>query len=189
MRCAFEVKRRPLRPKGWVPPDLVVAAVPHTNAPRLRKPAADALVRMVAAAKADGVGVVSLSAYRSAVSQQRIFARNLATLGAATTLRLTAKPGYSEHQTGLADDLGDASGRCRIATCFAATPAGRWLQANSWRYGFVLRYPKGSGDVTGIQWEPWHFRYVGTALAAELHRTGIETLQEFFGLPATPGYR
>jgi D-alanyl-D-alanine carboxypeptidase len=181
-------KRRPLQPRSWIPPDLVTPDVPHTNPPLLRRAAAAALVRMVAAAKADGVGVTSLSAYRPYTSQQRIFERNLATLGEATTLRLTAKPGYSEHQTGLADDLGDASGRCGIATCFATTPAGRWLEANAWRYGWVLRYPKGDEAVTGIQWEPWHFRYVGKALAAELHRTGVPTLEQLFGLPAAPDY-
>ena len=182
-------KRRPLRPKSWVPQDLVQPAVPHTNVPRLRRPAAAALERMVAAAKRDGVGVVSLSAYRAYTVQQSIYQRNLRSLGRAATERLTARPGYSEHQTGLADDLGDSSGRCGIAACFATTPAGRWLAANAWRYGWILRYPAGQQAVTGIQSEPWHYRYVGTGLSKHMHATGQTLLERVFGLPDSPDYR
>jgi zinc D-Ala-D-Ala carboxypeptidase len=181
-------KQRPLQPKSWVPPDLVTPDVPHTNVPQLRQVASDALVTMIAAAKEDGVGVTSLSAYRPYTVQKSIFERNLASLGEEKTLQLTAKPGYSEHQTGLADDLGDASGACGIAECFATTPAGTWLKANSWRYGWILRYPKGFDDITGITWEPWHFRYVGEELAAEMHRTDVRTLEQMFGLPPSPDY-
>lgn len=181
-------KQRPLDPKSWVPQDLVAPDVPHTNAPLLRKPAAEALERMVAAAKRDGVGVVSLSAYRPYTVQKSIYDRNLASIGLAATDRLTARPGYSEHQTGLADDLGDSSGRCPIATCFASTPAGRWLAADAWRYGWILRYPAGEQSVTGIQSEPWHFRYVGTTLSTYMHDTDQTLLERVFGLPDSPDY-
>lgn len=181
-------KQRPLRPKSWVPEDLVAPRVPHTNAPLLRKPAARALERMVAAAKEDGVGIVSLSAYRAYTVQKSIYDRNLASMGRAATERLTARPGYSEHQTGLADDLGDSSGRCPIQACFGTTPAGRWLDADSWRYGFILRYPAGQQAVTGIQSEPWHFRYVGTALAEHMHATHQPLLERVFDLPDSPDY-
>lgn len=182
-------KRRPLSPKSWVPRDLVQPAVPHTNVPRLRKPAAAALERMVSAARRDGVGVVSLSAYRAYTMQRSIYERNVASMGKAATERLTARPGYSEHQTGLADDLGDASGRCPIAACFATTPAGRWLAANAWRYGWILRYPKGEQAVTGIQWEPWHYRWVGTGLSKHMHATRQTLLERVFDLPSSPDYR
>ena len=182
-------KRRPLKPKSWVPTDLVQPAVPHTNVPQLRKPAAKALERMIAGAKRDGVGVVSLSAYRAYTVQKSIFDRNLRTMGRAATEKLTARPGYSEHQTGLADDLGDSSGRCPIATCFATTPAGKWLKANAWRYGWILRYPPGKQAVTGIQSEPWHYRYVGTGLAKHMHATGQPLLERVFDLPDSPDYR
>jgi D-alanyl-D-alanine carboxypeptidase len=180
-------KQRPLQPKSWVPPDLVTPAVPHTNVPQLRKVAADALVRMFAGAKEDGITLVSLSAYRSYATQSSIFDRNLATLGRAKTLQLTAKPGYSEHQTGLADDLGDGSS-CDLQVCFESHPAAKWLLANSWRYGWILRYPLGDTAVTGIQTEPWHFRYIGKAAAEEMHATGVKTLEQFFGLPDSPDY-
>lgn len=180
-------KKRPLRPKSWIPQDLVTPAVPHTNVPQLRKPAATALVTMFAAAKRDGIRLVSLSAYRSYSTQQSIFERNIASLGRAKTLQLTAKPGYSEHQTGLADDVGDG-GSCDLQVCFESRPAAKWLSANSWRYGFIQRYPLGFTKITGIQVEPWHFRYIGTSLAREMHRTGSKTLEQFFGLPPSPDY-
>jgi D-alanyl-D-alanine carboxypeptidase len=180
-------KQRPLRPRRSVPTDLVTPAVPHTNVPQLRRVAADALVEMFADAEDDEITLYSLSAYRSYTTQASIFDRNLRRLGAAETLELTAKPGYSEHQTGLADDLGDGTS-CDLAVCFESHPAARWLATNSWRYGWVLRYPPGYTRVTGIQTEPWHFRYIGTAAAAEMHRTGVKTLEQFFGLPASPDY-
>jgi D-alanyl-D-alanine carboxypeptidase len=180
-------KKRPLQPKSWVPPDLVTPDVPHTNVPRLRRVASAALVRMFAAAKQDGVRLVSLSAYRSFATQRSIFDRNLASLGRATTLKLTAKPGYSEHQTGLTDDLGDGSS-CDLQVCFESHPAARWLSEHSWRYGFIQRYPTGYTRITGIQVEPWHFRYIGAGLAREMHRTGVKTLEQFFHLPPAPDY-
>jgi len=180
-------KQRPLKPRTYVPPDLVTPKVPHTNAPQLRKVAAGALVTMFAAAKRDGVTLYSLSAYRSYATQKSIFDRNLASLGRATTLNLTAKPGYSEHQTGLADDLGDGSS-CDLRVCFESHPAARWLAKHSWRYGWVLRYPLGYTRITGIQTEPWHFRYIGKPAAKEMHRTGVKTLEQFFRLPPSPHY-
>lgn len=180
-------KQRPLQPKRWVPPDLVTPAVPHTNVPRLRRVAAGALTRMFAAAKEDGIRLVSLSAYRAYATQRSVFDRNLATLGRAATLRLTAKPGYSEHQTGLADDLGDGSS-CDLRVCFESRPAAKWLTANAWRFGFIQRYPLGDTPITGIQVEPWHFRYIGPSLAREMRETDDATLEQFFDLPDAPEY-
>jgi D-alanyl-D-alanine carboxypeptidase len=77
---------------------------------------------------------------------------------------------------------------CALDQCFANTPQGQWLAANGWKYGFIVRYPADKTAVTGYEYEPWHMRYVGLDLAAEMHRDGIETLEEFFGLPAAPDY-
>ena len=93
-------------------------------------------------------------------------------------------PGYSEHQTGLAVDLvtpGDPA--CDFEPCFAGTPGGRWLARNAWRCGFVVRYQPETTAVTGYAPEPWHLRYVGRPLAAEMQREGVATLEEFFGVP------
>jgi D-alanyl-D-alanine carboxypeptidase len=181
-------KRRPLRPRDFVPPDLVAVPVPHTNPPQLRREAAAAVVRLVRAADAAGVRLLSISAYRSFAAQQRVYGEDLRTYGRAGADRQTARPGYSEHQTGLAIDLGARSGRCALAECFGATPEGRWIAANAWRFGFVLRYPKGAERITGYEYEPWHLRYVGTGLAADLHRSPGEPLERYFGLPDAPGY-
>jgi D-alanyl-D-alanine carboxypeptidase len=180
-------KKRPLQPKSYVPTDLVTPDVPHTNVPQLRRVASHALVKMFDGAKQDGITLYSLSAYRSYATQTSIFDRNTQQLGSATTLKLTARPGYSEHQTGLADDLGDGTS-CDLAVCFESHPAAKWLLANSWRYGWILRYPLGDTAITGIQTEPWHFRYVGIPLATEMHRTGVKTLEQFFDLPDSPDY-
>ena len=68
-------------------------------------------------------------------------------------------------------------------------PGSIWVVANAWRYGFVQRYPKGLQAVTGIQWEPWHYRYVGAGLARHMHATGQPVLERVFGLPPSPDYR
>jgi D-alanyl-D-alanine carboxypeptidase len=180
-------KQRPLQPRNYVPSDLVTPAVPHTNVPRLRRVASDALLAMFADAKEDGITLYSLSAYRSYTTQASLFDRNMRRLGADETLELTARPGYSEHQTGLADDLGDHSA-CDLAVCFESHPAAKWLAANSWRYGWILRYPLGYTTITGIQTEPWHFRYIGEPAAKQMHTTGVKTLEQFFDLPDSPDY-
>jgi D-alanyl-D-alanine carboxypeptidase len=182
-------KLRPLRPVSFVPPDLVTVRVAHTNPPILRRAAAHAAEAMFAAAARAGIRLASNSTYRPYSDQRRIYDGDVHRLGVAGADRLTARPGYSEHQTGLAIDIGTAGRHCDLDPCFARTPEGRWLAANGWRYGFVLRYPAGEEQVTGIEFEPWHYRYVGTALAAEYHRTRAATLEQFFGLPPSPAYR
>jgi zinc D-Ala-D-Ala carboxypeptidase len=163
--------------------------VPHTNPPILRKPAAVAVERMFAAAAGAGIHLASNSTYRPYADQRRVYDADRAHLGLAGADRLTARPGFSEHQTGLAIDIGTASGHCDLDPCFARTPEGRWVAAHAWRYGFVLRYPSGDEHLTGIEYEPWHFRYVGDPLAATYHDSHAATLEQFFGLPPSPSYR
>lgn len=182
-------KRRPLRPATFVPPDLVVVAtVARTNPPQLRRPAATALVALVRAAGSAGLRLRSISAYRSYSAQQRVYGEDLRSFGRVGADRQTARPGYSEHQTGLADDLGAASGRCALAACFGRTREGRWIAAQAWRFGFVLRYPEGAEPVTGYEYEPWHVRYVGARLAAEVHARAGAPLETVLGLPPAPDY-
>jgi D-alanyl-D-alanine carboxypeptidase len=127
-----------------------------------------------------GLQMQSQSAYRSFAAQQSVYGGNDT---------LTARPGFSEHQTGLVMDISALPAKCSLQICFADTPQGQWLAANAYRFGFILRYPDGMTDITGYQFEPWHYRYVGVALATEMHDTGIATLEQFFGLPAAPNYQ
>jgi D-alanyl-D-alanine carboxypeptidase len=146
--------------------------------------AADPLRRLLAAGDREGLGFKIESAFRSYAYQLHVHDATAAARGDAEADTVSARAGYSEHQTGLAVDLiTPADPACDFEACFARTPAGRWLARNAWRFGFVVRYQPETTAVTGYAPEPWHVRYVGRALAAELHRTGIETLEEFFDVP------
>ncbi len=93
-----------------------------------------------------------------------------------------ARPGYSEHQTGLAADVSRADGACELKACFSQTAEGQWLATRAWDYGFILRYPEGKEMATGYEYEPWHIRYVGVELARAVRDSG-QTLEEFARLP------
>lgn len=182
-------KQRPLNPINYVPADLVPVPVRYVNKPMLRKVASDAVVAMFKAAAAEGAGQMqSQSAYRSYDLQVTVYNGWVRQLGKTQADRQSARPGTSEHQTGLAIDISPYPLKCALAACFGDTPQGRWLAANAYRFGFLLRYPQGKSAVTGYEYEPWHFRYIGVSLATEMHRTGITTLEEFFGLPPAPTY-
>jgi D-alanyl-D-alanine carboxypeptidase len=173
-------KLRPVTPSDYAAPDLVDVPVPHANPVILRQAASDAVVAMFAAYTAEtGLQMQSQSAYRSYATQQRVYGGNDT---------LTARPGFSEHQTGLAIDISSLPAVCALQICFADTPQGQWLAGNAYKWGFVLRYPDGKTPVTGYQFEPWHYRWVGVELATEMHDTGVATLEEFFGLPPAPNY-
>jgi D-alanyl-D-alanine carboxypeptidase len=175
-------KLRPMNPIDYAPADLVDVGNGH----QMRSEAAAAMQQMFADAAAQGLRLNVDSAYRSYPYQQNTFASGVARLGEAQALRGIAKPGYSEHQTGLAADIG--GGGCEIDPCFATTAQGRWVADNAYRYGFVIRYPDGAEGVTGYRYEPWHIRYVGVDLATEMRTEGVSTLEQFFGLPAAPSY-
>ena len=101
----------------------------------------------------------------------------------------SARPGYSEHQTGFAADVGPVSQNCALQQCFGDTPEGKWLAANAYKYGFIIRYAADDQDITGYEAEPWHIRYVGTELSTQMHTTGIKTLEQFFNVPGGAVYR
>ena len=174
-------KALPLSPLEYAPTDLVPIA-----GRELRAEAAQALTDLFAAASADGLTLSVQSAYRSYDYQLNTFRNQVDRFGQAKAEVQVARPGYSEHQTGLAADIG--GGGCDIESCFASTAEGQWVAANGYRFGFLIRYPDGKQDVTGFKYEPWHVRYVGVALATEMQRTGVSTMEEFFGLPAAPAY-
>jgi D-alanyl-D-alanine carboxypeptidase len=187
-------KQRPLKPTNWVPKNLVTpkftdGAGINPRGIQLAKPAGKAIKLLATAMKAAGAGTLALaSTYRSYSSQVAVHDKDVAALGLAAGERLAARPGYSEHQTGLAADVSAVNQGCVIQVCFAKTKAGKWLAANSWQFGFILRYPDGRTATTGYQFEPWHFRYVGTELSTRMHQSGIAALEDAFGLPAAPNY-
>jgi D-alanyl-D-alanine carboxypeptidase len=181
-------KAFPLNPKSWVPPDLVaMPGIPQGGSYQMRAPAAAALKQLSDAAAAAGAGFKITSAYRSYTTQKSLYDPRARDRGVAVADQTTARPGYSEHQTGLATDIYDTAA-CLLQQCFGATAAGKFVAANAWEYGFVVRYPEGKEAVTGYIWEPWHLRYVGKDLSTAMHNSGITTMEEFFGLPAAPGY-
>lgn len=181
-------KLRPLQPIDYEPA-LVRANVTHVYAPLMRPEAAVALQQMFDAGAAEGAGGMQLqNSYRSYATQVAVHTQQVAQYGQATADAQSARPGFSEHQTGYALDIATVPSVCAIQECFGVTPQGQWLAANAYRFGFVLRYPQGKQAVTGYIVEPWHFRYVGVELATEMHRVGITTLEEFFGLPPAPDY-
>ncbi len=177
---------------AYSPPDLVdlPSDMPNPNGYQMRADAAASLEDMFHTALAEtGVQLVAQSGYRSYSVQVRAYNYYVNSLGVAGADLTSARPGYSEHQTGMAMDILDTVSGCSTdGRCFADTTAGQWLAANSWRFGWVLRYPDGATPITGYEFEPWHYRWVGVPLSTEMHVTGTTTLEEFFGLPAAPDY-
>lgn len=144
------------------------------------------LTQMFSAAKEDGVNLIVCSPYRDMARQEYLFERKMkgfirsgmSYMDAYKKASITVTvPGASEHQIGLAVDIiSDTYSALNIG--FADTPAGQWLAEHSWEYGFILRYPLGKEEITGIQYEPWHFRYVGVDAAKVITEEAI-TLEEF----------
>jgi D-alanyl-D-alanine carboxypeptidase len=158
------VDKRHSLPEGYTPNDLVTLTEGSYRVSRngltLRRAAAAALDEMAKAARAEGVTLVASSTYRSYEYQTQVYNRNVREMGQEAADRESARPGHSQHQTGLVVDFGT------IDDSFAATAAGRWMSANASRFGWSLSFPDGYEAVTGYRWENWHYRYVGKGLAA-----------------------
>lgn len=181
-------KTRALNPKNYYPNDLVKIPKFNPYGRIIRKSVSKAIVAMGVQMKHDKKGtLVVQSGFRSFASQTKIHNSKVKALGKVKGENLAARPGYSEHQTGLAVDFG-AAGVSTLQISFAKSKAGIWLAANAHRYGFVLRYPKGKTGITGYQFEPWHFRFVGVTVATQMFNQKIATLEEYYGLPAAPRY-
>ena len=184
-------KHRPLSPAGYVPADLVqprVRLATSGESALLNSTTAGAAEKMFAAAAAAGVVITLASGYRSFNTQIATYNRWVNAEGQAAADTASARPGYSEHQTGWSFDIGDGSGRDSFTPAFANQPAAVWVKANAHLFGFVVRYPWMLHEITGYYYEPWHLRYVGVEAAGEMNTRGIATLEEYFGLEAAPGY-
>lgn len=144
----------------------------------MREAAAAAFFQLVEAAALDGLELRMTTAYRSYGYQKIIYDNYMNQYGEEEANRFSAKPGQSEHQTGLAVDVSSPSVDYELEDTFGDTPEGKWLASHAYEFGFILRYPKGKEDITGYTYEPWHLRFVGLFVAKEIHDQGT-TLEEY----------
>ncbi|AJS61059.1 peptidase M15 [Paenibacillus sp. IHBB 10380] len=176
-------KKRSL-PEGYEPKDLVEPNVPFSfdephEKRHMRKEAAEALEKLFAEAKSDGIELRAVSGYRSYSRQKSIYENNVRTKGEEYTSQVSAVPGTSEHQTGLSIDVSSPSVNNAIEEVFGGSVEGQWLAEHAPEFGFIIRYPEGQEAVTGYVYEPWHIRYIGTDLAPDL-AASVLTLEEYF---------
>lgn len=167
-------------PASFTATDIVKSPVDHAeDADMISAKLSTALLRLTEAAKEEGHPLMLSSAYRSITDQQNLYDQFVATKGRAMADIYVAKPGTSEHHTGLAVDFADTSPKCRTDSnaCNLSDSTGRWLQQHAADYGFILRYPEGKKPITGIAYEPWHYRYLGVTLAKAIDGSGL-TLDE-----------
>lgn len=172
--------------KDYVPDDLVLPNVPFSyygvyEKSYVRQRAAIALEELFAGANESGYTLKLVSAYRSYERQKQIYNNNVSRRGVEDTDKVSAMPGSSEHQTGLAIDVSCSAVGCALEESFGMTAEGKWLKKNCYKYGFIIRYPKNKTDITGYSYEPWHIRYVGKNLAKYLKKNKL-TLEEYYQL-------
>ncbi len=180
------VNRKYLLPASYVPANLVVPNVKFSfsyssDKRKMRKVAADALEKLFRAGEKEGVVLYGVSGYRSYARQKQIYDRNVATRGVEATNAVSAKPGSSEHQTGLTIDVSAKSVAYRLDQSFGDTKEGRWLAKHAHLYGFIVRYPYGKAKITGYSYEPWHIRFVGKTVATYLYENDL-TMEEYYGV-------
>ena len=178
-----------VNPWNELPEDWQVDLVTLSNGLQIDRRCYDALQEMMDACREAGYEPLICSAYRTQETQQNLFNNKVAKLEAGGKSHdeavqeagtVVAVPGTSEHQLGLTVDVVDVNNQ-NLTEEQEKTPTQKWLMANSWRYGFIHRYPNGKSAVTGIIYEPWHYRYVGKDVAQEIFNRGI-TLEEYLGV-------
>ncbi len=180
---------------AYEPRDLEMSDVPG-QVRRMRREAAAALREMFQACKEEtGMTLLSISGYRSYEKQEGIYKRKLRTVkgNVAKAQEFVAPPGASEHQLGVAMDVGQKH-KINLEISFGETEGGKWCRENCWRFGYILRYDEPWEEITGYKYEPWHFRYVGKEYAKEIHEANIpletwlighrvKVLRELLGIP------
>lgn len=183
------VNKEHLLSSDYVPENLVITDDNENNFHDYKDPnfkpmiSADILPYFEAMQKAaEALGLRKIivdSGYRPYEYQQVIFDKSVAEKGLEETLRLVSLPGSSEHQTGLAIDIAYMDNGVYIEKTSDEDPEIKWLKENAHKFGFILRYPEGKEDVTNIQYERWHYRFVGVEMATILYAEGI-TLDEYY---------
>ncbi|RSD26250.1 M15 family metallopeptidase [Mesobacillus subterraneus] len=172
-------------PEDYIPDDLVRPNVPFSfgdaklEKSLMRKEAADALEKMFDAAMSDGIELAAVSGFRSYGRQETLFSAEVQKVGEEKALQAVARPGSSEHQTGLTMDISSKTNDFNLNEQFGKTKEGVWLAHNAHKFGFILRYPRGKEAITGYMYEPWHFRFVGVKAAKEIYENDW-TLEEYF---------
>ena len=154
--------------------DLVTLEKPYSDngKRKLRKVAYDHMVEMINDAKRDNIKLYVVSGYRTEKKQNSLFNNNVKKNGLKHALAYSAKPNYSEHELGLAADLNSVNVK------FENTKEYTWLKENSYKYGFIERYPKNKEFITGYAYEPWHYRYLGVDIATKIFENNI-TYEEY----------
>lgn len=140
-----------------------------------------AFYEMQAAAEEEGLDLYIASGFRSYDLQASLYQRYCNRDGQAAADTYSARPGHSEHQSGLAIDLNT------ITSDFAYTAEGQWVAEHCWEYGFILRYPADKVDITGYMYEPWHIRYLGRSAASAVYHSGL-CLEEYLGIDSVYNY-
>ncbi len=163
--------------EGYIPENLEQVNNSYTSGNRLLvREARESFERMAQAAKEDGYTIRAMSAYRSYQYQKELYQRYVDQDGVENADTYSARPGFSEHQTGLVVDVDNAK---TVYTKFETTKEFLWMQENASNYGFILRYPKGKENITGYTYESWHYRYVGIDIAKKMKETGL-TFDEYY---------
>lgn len=171
--------KAPAVPVTLVKPDVQPTREAVSENIYMRPEAAAALEDLFEAAAQDGITLYATSGYRSYSTQKAIFERKLERMDEKQANASVAKPGYSEHQTGLAMDIeGETTKGTGLTEVFGESPEGIWTAEHCAEYGFIIRYPKGKTNITGYIYEPWHLRYVGKEAAAEITELGV-TFEEY----------
>ncbi len=165
--------------KNYEPKDLrKVNSSSALEKAQLRDEAATALETMFKDAKKDGHDLFTRTGYRSYQTQENIFNNNVRKYGKEHAETFSANPGSSEHQAGLAVDLSSKGTNYILTQNFATLPEGKWVSNNSWKYGFIIRYPENKTHITKYIYEPWHIRYVGKSAAKDIYESDI-TFEEY----------
>ena len=165
----------------YVPADLVWVNLPSTRDTQLRADAAQHLIELFNGASAQGLTLYCCSGYRSYATQSSLYQWNVDMYGVAGAELVSARPGMSEHQLGLAMDVTSATVDFDLVESFGATAEGQFIRDHAHEYGFIIRYPQGKTNITGYAYEPWHLRYLGVPVATTIHNSG-KTMEEFYGI-------
>ncbi|WP_243298890.1 M15 family metallopeptidase [Bacillus litorisediminis] len=169
----------------FLPNDLVIPKVLFSEditdeEKYIRKEAALALEELFEKGKEQGFTLIATSGYRSYETQKRLYEEFVNQLGIEAAEYRAAKPGNSEHQTGLAMDITSSEFNYEEYQDFGETPSGKWVAENAHHFGFIIRYPEGKEHITGYQYEPWHLRFVGVQKATYIYKNQL-TFEEFLG--------